>query len=177
MQKRPRRLHGGGQAQFGHHPVFFVQPQGKVEQPGVVLAHQPRQGQGGAHVGQSIVCGVVRNAVGPGQVLQFEAGRTVVFLGPVDALGAQRVGHAHHVKQVPTATLVLPLTRVGVDEVAPEHVARDLIVETDGVVAHANGAGAAQFGLDAGGKFALGHAAFQAHLRCDAGDEAGLGVG
>jgi hypothetical protein len=77
---------------------------------------------------------------------------------PLDALGPQRVGAAHHVQQVPAAAAVLPLARVGVDQVAPEQVARDLVVEADAVVAHAHRAGRAQLLLDGRGKLVLGHA-------------------
>ena len=154
-----------------------MQAERKVEQPGVVLAQQPRQRDGGAHVRQRIVRGLVQQAVGLAQVLELEALRAVVLGGPDHAVRPQRIGQAHHVEQIPPAALVLPFACVGVDQVAPEHEARDLIVEPDGVVAHANGAGLGHLGLDAGRKLALGHAAFPGHLRRDAGDEAGLRIG
>ena len=68
----------------------------------------------------------------------------VVVRRPLDALGAQRPGAAHHVEQVPAAAVVLPLARIGVDQVAPEQEARHLVVEADRVVAHADGARAGQ---------------------------------
>ena len=177
MQKRPRRERRGGQAQLGRHAVFLVQRQGKVKQLGVVLANEPRQRNGGAHVRQRIVRGLVHQAVGFGEVFQLEAGRAIFLLRPVDAIGPQRIRHAHHVQQIPPAALVLPLARIGVDEVAPEHEARDFIVKPDGVVAHANGAGLRKLGLDAVRKLALGQAFFQAQLGGDAGDEARLRIG
>ena len=176
MQKRPCREGRCRQAQLGGHAVFLVQRQGKVKQLGVVLADQPRQRNGGAHVRQRIVRSLVQQAVGFGQMLQLEAGRAVFLFGPGNAVRPQRIGHAHHVQQIPPAALVLPLARVGVDEVAPEHEARDLVIKPDGVVAHANGARLRKFGLDAIGKIVLGHALFQTQLRRDAGDEARLRV-
>ena len=96
---------------------------------------------------------------------------------PFDAVGAQRAGAAHHVEQVPAAAVVLPLARVGVDQVAPEQEARDLVVEADRVVAHAHRAGPRQLRLDGGGEGMFGHALLQAVLRRDAGQQAGLGLG
>ena len=120
---------------------------------------------------------LVHQAVGFGQVFQLEAGRVVFLFGPGDAVGPQRVGHTHHVQQVPAPTLVLPLARVRVDQVAPEHEARDLVVKPDGVVAHTNGAGLRENLFDLRCKGVFGHTHFQALLRCDAGDQAGLRIG
>jgi hypothetical protein len=161
--------------------VLLVQREREVEQARLLVADQPRQGDGGAHVRERVVRRLVRDAVGLGEVFELETGLAAHLAAlvprPFDAVRAQRVGHAHHVEQIPAAALVLPLARVGIDEVAPEHEARDLVVEADGVVAHADGAGPGQLGLDAGGELVLGHALFQAELRRDAGDQAGLGAG
>jgi hypothetical protein len=109
---------------------------------------------------------------------RLEAGAAAVrALRPGDALGAQRPGGAHQVQDVPAAAAVLPLAGVGVDQVAPEQEARDLVIEADGVVAHADGAGLGQQALDARGKGGLALAFGQAFLRGDAGDQAGVGVG
>ena len=135
------------------------------------------QRDGGAHVGQRVVRGLVRDAVGLRQVLQLERRPAVLVLRPLDALGPQRPGGAHDVEQVPAAALVLPLARVRVDQVAPEQVARDLVVEADRVVADADRAGLRQRALDLGGERVLGQALLEAGLRHDAGEQAGLGVG
>ena len=119
---------------------------------------------------------LVQQAVGARQVSELEAGLAVDLGRPDDALGAQRVAQAHHVEQVPAAAVVLPLACVGVDQVAPEHEARDLIVEADRVVADADGAGLGQELFDLPGKLMFGHAALQTQLRRDAGEQAGLGV-
>jgi hypothetical protein len=71
----------------------------------------------------------------------------------------------------------LPFARIRIDQVAPEHEAGDLVVEADGVVAHADGAGLRKRLLDGGGELVLGHAPFQTLLRRDAGNQAGLRVG
>jgi len=177
MQKRPGRFARGRQAQLGGHAVLLVQGQAEVEQLGVLVADQPGQGDGGAHVGQRVVRGLVRQAVGAGQVLQLETGPAIGLGGPLYALGPQGVGHAHHVQQVPAATSVLPFAGIGVDQVAPEQEAGELVVEANGVVAHAYGAGLAQRGLDLARERVFNEPMFGAVLGRDAGDQAGLGVG
>ena len=177
VQERPRVLQRGGQAQLLRHALLFPQLEAEVEQARLPVAQQAGQGDGGAHVGQGVVRAVVQQAVGGAELFQPEAGQAVVALRPCDALGPQRVGGAHDVEQVPAAAAVLPLARVGIAQVAPEHEARDLVVEADRVVAHAHGAGLGQQRLHAGGEGVLGQAALGAQLRRDAGDEAGLGLG
>ena len=177
VQKGPRALARGRQAQLGGNAVLLVQAEREVEQPGLPGADQPRQRDGGTHVRQRIVRGLVRQSVGARQVREPEARLAVIVGGPFDAVGAQRVGQPRHVEQIPAAAVVLPFARVGIDQVAPEHEARDLVVEADGVVAHADGASLREGPFDLRREFALGHAALQAQLRRDAGDQAGFGVG
>src|SRR5476649_2480447 len=110
-------------------------------------------------------------------MLELEAGLAVLAQRPFDAFRAQCVGHSHHVQQIPAAALVLPFARVGIDQVAPEQVARDFIVETDGVVADAYRARLVKCLFDGLGELMLRHAQLQAVLRCDAGDQARLRVG
>ena len=162
---------------FGQHGAFLAQLQAEVPQAGLGLLEQACQGDGGAHVRQGIVGGLVAQAIGLGEVLQLEGGAAVVMLGPLDAFGAQGPGGAHHVQQVPAAAAVLPFAGIGVDEVAPEQVTRDLVVKADGVVAHADGVRLGQFVFDGAGKRVLGHALLQAGLRQDAGEQAGFGFG
>ena len=157
--------------------VLLAQLQAEVEQLGLAVTQQPCQRDGGAHVAERIVRGLVQQAVGGGQVLQLEGRPAVGMGGPFDALGPQRIGAAHHVQDVPAAAVVLPLAAIGVDQIAPEQVARDLVVEAQGVVAHAHGAGLTQCLQHRGGKLVLGHALGQAGLRRDAGEQAALGVG
>ena len=165
------------QTQFGRDPVLLVQAQRKVEQARVHGSNQTRQRNGGTHVGHRFMRVVVRKAIGARQVAQLETGFAIVFLRPNDAIGTQGVTKAHHIQQVPAATIVLPLTRIRVDQIAPEHEARDFVVEADRVVAHADGAGLGKHALDLRRELMLGYAAFQAHLRRDAGDQAGLRTG
>jgi hypothetical protein len=159
------------------HRLLAAQLQAEVPQLGLGVAQPAGQGHGGAHVGQRIVGRLVGQAIGGGQMLQLEARAAVLMLRPFEALGAQRIGAAHDVEQVPAAAAVLPFTAIGVDEVAPEQVARHLVVETDGVVAHADRARQGQHGLDGRRELMLGHAALQAVLRQDAGQQAALRVG
>ena len=65
---------------------------------------------------------------------------------------------------------------VGIVKIAPERVARDLVVEGQAVVAHAAGAGHAHLGQNRGDELRLGHAMLQRILRRDAGNQRGLGM-
>ncbi len=67
------RLARRRQAEFGRHPVLAVQAEREVEQPGLLVADQPGQRDGGAHVRQRIVRRLVQQAVGARQVLELEA--------------------------------------------------------------------------------------------------------
>ena len=177
VQEGPRRGHGSGQAHLLRHALFAAQGQAEVKKARLALADEAGQGNGGAHVGQGVVRGFMRQAVGGGQVFELEAGQAVFARGPLHAFGAQGVGAAGHVEQIPAAIAVLPFARVRVDKVAPEQMARDFVVKADAVVAHAHGARLGQRGVHAGGKFALRQAALRAKLRGDAGDQAAFRLG
>ena len=169
----------GGQvhAHFAGDLVLLVQGQAEFEQLRLLLLDQSRQRDGGAHVGQRIVRRFVDEAIGLAQVFQFKAGLAIVALRPLNAFRAQRVRHAHHVEDVPAAAMVLPFARIRIDQVAPEQETRDFIVETDGVVACADGARFRKGRFDGGGELVLGHAQLQTLLRRDARDQARLRVG
>ncbi len=177
VQERLARFRGLVQADLGGDAVLAAQLQAKVEQARLLAADQARQRDGRAHVRQRIVRGLVRQAVGRAQVLQLEARLAIVAGGPHDAVRAQRMHHAHDVEQVPAAAVVLPLARVRIDQVAPEQVARDFVVEADRVVADADRVGLAECGLDLARELVLGHAVFEAVLRQDAGDQARFRIG
>jgi len=118
----------------------------------------------------------MRQAIGGGQVSQLEAGFAIRLGRPLKAIRAQGVSGAHHVQQVPAATVVLPLTPVRVNQVAPKHEAGDFIVKTNGVIAHAHGARPRQCLLNVRRKLVFGQTFFQTRLRRDAGDQARLRV-
>ena len=119
----------------------------------------------------------VRQAIGGGQMFEFEAGLAIGMRWPLNAIRAQRVGHAHHVQQVPPAAFVLPLARVRVSQVAPQQKTRYLVIESNAVVTHADGAGLGKRSLNLRRKGVFGHPVFKAMLRGDAGEQAGLRVG
>ena len=169
--------HGAAHHQLGLHRGLAAQLQAEVPQPGLARLHQPGQGDGGAHVRQRVMRRLVRQAVGSGQVLELETGLAVWVTRPFQAFRPQRVGAAHGVHQVPAAAAVLPLAGIGFDQVAPEQKARDLVVETDAVVAHTHGAGPGQLALDLRGEGVLRDPTRLAQLRRDAGDQAAFGVG
>ena len=173
VQERTRRV----QADLLGNFVFFMQAQTKLEQARLLLAYQSRQRHGGAHIGQRIVRGVVRQAVGGAQVFQFETHPSLLIGRPDDTLRPQRKSGAHQIEHVPTSALVLPFARVGVEQVAPQQKTREFVVEADRVVTHADGAGLAERLLDGAGKLVLRHAAFQAQLRRNAGNQTRLRIG
>ena len=177
VQKRLGVLRIGGQAQFHRHSIFFVQPETEVKQAGLPVANQACHGNGGSHIAQGIVCRLMHQAVGGAKVGQLEAGFALCIGRPHNAIRPQRVSRADNVQQVPAPAVVLPLARIGVNQIAPEHEARDLIVKADGVVTHANGAGLTQRLLDLRGKLILGDAFFKTQLGRDAGDQARHRVG
>ena len=116
------------------------------------------------------------DAVCLGELFQFEAGRTIVPRGPVDALGAQGVTHAHDIDQIPARITMLPLASVGVVEIAVQGIASQFIVESNTVVANTAGMRTGQLGMNSLYKAGFDNAVFQGVLRCDPGNQAGLGV-
>ena len=173
QQRPPLRLRAGD---LGLHRLLPAQAQAEVEQPRLRLAQRPRQADGGAHVRQRVMRVLVHDAVGHAQVFQPEGRPPVRMARPVHAFRPQRPGAAHHVDQIPAAAAVLPLARVGVDQVAPEQVAGELVVEAQRVVAQRDGAGPGHLGLDRGGEGVLGQALRQRLLRQDAGQQAAFRV-
>jgi len=111
------------------------------------------------------------------QIFKLEARFAVRLDRPLDAIGPQRIGHAHHVKQIPATALVLPFTCVGVYQVAPKQVARYFVVKSDGVITHANRTGLRQHLFNLCGKGALGQALLQAQLRRDPRQQTRFRVG
>ncbi|MNP06869.1 hypothetical protein D3C76_988700 [compost metagenome] len=160
------------QAHLVEHALLAAQAVEEVVELRLALADQPRQGDGRAHVGQRVVGLAMLDAVGRGEAFQLQR-HLVVLLRPDDAFRAQGVGGAHQVDQVPAAVAALPFAGVGVEEVAVEAVARHLVVEAQGVVAGHAGAGARQFGVQAGHEFRLAKSALGEQPRPDAGDQAG----
>ena len=173
-----------GQTQLGRDGVFLVQFEAKIEQARLLFTNQPRHGNGGTHVAQGIVSGFVRKPIGGGQIGQFEAGFSIsnaipVFIDfgwPLDAFGPQRVGGTYHVKQIPAPTIVLPLARIRVDQIAPKHETGDLIVKPNRVVAHANGVGLTERLFNFCGELVFRDTLPHADLRRDASDQACLRI-
>jgi hypothetical protein len=98
------------------HRAFVTTAEVVVEQPRLVQPDQPCQCQGGAHVGQRVVCLAVIDAVGLGQTLQLVDRQAVVVHRPVDAVAAQGAGGAHQIDDVPPRVAVLPFAQVRVHQ-------------------------------------------------------------
>ena len=161
---------------LGQHGLLLAQRQAEVPEPGLAVADEGCQGDGGTHVRERVVRLRMGQAVGGTQMFQLEGGAAVVVAGPFDALGAQGGRGPHHVQQIPSAAAVAPFPVVGRSQRAPQQVARHFVVEADGVVAHADGAAGTQLGQHRIGKAVFGQPPGQALLRQDAGQQAGLGV-
>lgn len=99
-------------------------------------------------VGEDVVCRFLQQSVGDAQLVQSEGYATAVVAGPFEGFWPQGVGGAHDFDQVPSARSVLPLMRVRVDQVSPEHEAGDFIVECNRVVAKADGTWRAKLAMD-----------------------------
>ena len=149
---------------FLHH-IFITQVQTKFKQLRLRRLNQFRQCNRRLHVRERIVRGIVRQTVGSGEFFQTQTDLARFILRKNHTLRTERVHTAHHINDVPTRATIAKLTLVRRNEVAPKHKTRDLIVKTQGVVAHANGVGHRQLSVDATGKLRLGHAVFRAQLR------------
>ncbi len=85
--------------------------------------------------------------------------------------------HNRKRKQVPAPTAVLPFAGIRVHQIAPQHKARDFIVKTNGVVAHANVVVLRNSSFNLRCKLSFRNATLKTDLRRDASDQARLRVG
>ena len=154
------------------HDVFGAQRQGVVEEPRLLRLQQTRQRDGRLHVGPGVMRVGVVDAVGLCQGAQAVGGLPV-RLRPLDALRAQGGGGAHHVDQVPPAVAVAPFAGVGVEQVAVQRVADELVVEAQVVVAGHASAGRREALVNLAQRLPFVHALGGA-LRRDARDQAGF---
>ena len=130
------------------------------------------------YVGQRFVGHAFAQAVVFGQMFQLEAGAlAVVALPPGDAIGPQRMGEAHDIKQVPARIAAAPFAFVGIVEVAPETEAHEFVIEAQRVVADAAGFRSRHLVEDARDGLGLDHPVAQRLLRGDAGDYRRAGRG
>ncbi len=165
------------QTQLLRQPVLVPVREHVVEQPRLLLLHQLGQGNGGLHVHQCVVGALVLDAVGCREQLQAETGDALLVLRPMDSFGSQRMGETHHVDDVPAGVAVPPLPCVGIEEVAVEPVAGELVVEADAVVAQGAGTGPRQLVMDGGEEIRLADPFLLRLLGRDAGDQAGARLG
>ena len=106
-------------------------------------------------------------AVVLGQVLQLEAGAlAVVTLPPGDAFGTQGMGQAHDVQQVPARIAAAPFALVGIEEIAPQPVTDEFIVEAQRVVADRAGFRPRHLVEDARHRLGFDHACLLYTSRC-----------
>ena len=174
VQQRSHRDHidqAGGES-------LVAQLQRVIPQSWLRGPEQARQADQRAHVGQGLVRVASAHAVVFGQVLQLEAGALAILaLAPPDALGPQRMRHAHDVEQVPARIAAAPFPFVGIEEVPEQPMPDELIVETQRVVTERAGFRSRHFLDDAGERLGFVDAFAQRMLRGDAGDQGGDGRG
>ena len=151
---------------FLHH-IFITQVQTKFKQPWLRHFNQFRQRNGCLHIRKCIMRGIVRQTVRCGEFFQTQTDLARFILRKNHALRTQRIHATHHINDVPARATIAELALIRWDEVAPKHKARDLIVKTQGVVAHANGMGHRQFAMNMTGKLRFGHAVCRAQLQCN----------
>ena len=148
----------------------------EIEQSRLALAYQARDRDRRVHVGQRIVRAAVLDAVSGGQVLQAETGLAALTLRPVDAIRPQCPGQADDVDHVPARVAILPLTCIGIEEVAVQAVAGHLVVEAQRVVTQRASPGPGQFVVDEAKEIGFGRTMLARVLRRDTGYQAGLGL-
>ena len=161
------------QANLLHHLMLATQLVEKIIETWLACPDQPRQIDGGPHIGQRIVRLAMLDAVGLGQPLQLERHPPLLVLRPLDAVRAQRIGGADQIDQIPAAVATLPLAGIGIVEVAVETITCHLVIETQAVVAGAAGAGLRQLSMYSRHELGLGQPLFRQNLRRDAGNPAG----
>jgi hypothetical protein len=112
-----------------------------------VLEQNPRQPQGGLHVGHGIMRLACEKAVGRSDILQFQRG-LAVELGPIQDVPAVEPIHDGDGQQVHSTATVGELMRIGRKQVAVKGKPQKLVVEANRVVADARGPGPVHLGVD-----------------------------
>jgi hypothetical protein len=108
--------------------------------------------------------------IGSAEIGQLEAGIAILAQRPAEAVRPQRIGRSGQVDQVEARISARPLALVGIDEVAPEQVARDFIVEAHAVVAERAGLRLAASASTRCGEIRARRDRAQSRLGADAGD-------
>ncbi|MNI35139.1 hypothetical protein D3C73_891500 [compost metagenome] len=160
------------QADLVHHLVLAAQLEQPVVQLRLFLTDQPGQCDGSAHIRQRFMGMAMIDAIGGRQAFELEGDPPFFILRPDQPIGTQGIRRANHINQIPAAVAPLPLTGVGVEKVAVQAVAGHLVVEPQGVVARATGAGGRQFGMHPGHEVGLAQTVFGQLPRRDTGDRA-----
>ena len=144
-----------------------------VEKPRLFVPDKPGDGNRRMHVGQGIMGILVGDTVGPGELFEPETGNAGLGIPfrPVDALGTQGMRQSQQVENIPATVTVLPLARIGVEEVAVEPETGDLVIETDTVVTHTTGSGCCKLLVNGGKKVGLAHSPLLDIARCHARHE------
>ena len=166
----------GLEVDMPQHLALVPQPVNIVVEVRMTLFHQPRQGDGGPHIGEGVVGVGMFDAVGPAEMLKAETGGAVLAFRPFEALGADGGAQPHQIQYIPAAVAAAPLTLIGVPQVAIQQLAGEFVIEADVVVAADAGAAAGELLVDAPDELGLRHPPRRRPLRRDAGDEAGAGV-
>ncbi|MNH90518.1 hypothetical protein D3C73_430600 [compost metagenome] len=116
------------------------------------------------------------DAVGGSQAFELERHLTLVVSRPNDAIGTQGIRGADHIDQIPATVTALPLPCVRVEKVAVQAVAGHLVIETQGVITGATGAGSSQLRMHPGHEIGFAQTEFCQLARGNAGDRTGRRV-
>jgi hypothetical protein len=127
-----------GHVQYGFHPgnvelrqhrAFVAVLQHIIVQPRLPVPDQPRQRDRCVHIRQRVMRVRVSDAIGAREILEAETGQTILTQRPLNAFRTQGAGCAHHIDDVPAGIAVLPLSRVGIKEIAIQGMARNFVVK------------------------------------------------
>jgi hypothetical protein len=97
-------------------------------------------------------------------------------LGPYYALGPEVAGRSHQVDEVPSGVAVAPFALIGIEEVAVQEIANELVVELEGVESRGRRAGSDHRGAKSLGELVVGKPGLGGELRRYSVDEAGQGI-
>ena len=156
--------------------LLAAQVEMEIEQARLLRADQAGKADQGLDIRQRIVCAILLEPVGRGEVLQAKAWCAVVAQRPLDALRTQGVTHAREVDQVPARVAGFPFALIRIMEIAVQQMPRELVIETQGVVADPAGSRRGEFVVHDRRKLGFDATLALGKLRRDAGDQAGLGM-
>ncbi len=87
--------------------------------------------------------------VGPGEIFETKTGRPLLVDRPCHTIRTQGIRHPKQVDNVPSRIALLPFPRVGIEEIAVQHVTGELVIESNTVEPRDAGPGYDEFFMNA----------------------------